>query len=88
MEQNYSIMGAVGLFIAVAILLSISITILDSAVGDCSALPDYDPTATTQTGWAGSCEDSNAGVQSAFSLLVIILIVVSATVILFIVRLL
>jgi choline-glycine betaine transporter len=99
MEAN-NIMGLVGAFIGIAIMLGIGIQILGNSVQDCSNLPDwngttpsanetkYNPDAPDQTGWAAQCETNNAQTQNAYTLLVIILIVVAAVAILSVVRLL
>jgi len=82
-------MGLVGAFIGIAIMLGIGVQILGNTVSDCTTLPDYNSTAgATQTGWAGQCESNNTQVQNAYTLLVIILIVVAAVAILSVVRLL
>ena len=87
METN--IMGLVGAFIGIAILLGIGTQILGSSVQDCSNLSDYDSTSgATQTGWALACENQNAQTQNAYSLLMIVLIVIAAVVILTVVKLL
>jgi choline-glycine betaine transporter len=86
MENN--IMALVGAFIGIAILLGIGTQILGNSVQDCSNLQDYDPAATTQTGWALACENQNEQTQNAYSLLMITLIVVAAVVILTVVKLL
>ena len=86
-ESN--IMGLVGAFVGIAILLGISVQILGNTVSDCSTLPGYDSTTpANSTGWAAACIDQNAQTQSAFALLVIVLIVVAAVVILTVVKLL
>jgi len=85
-------MALVGAFIGIAIMLGIGVQILGNTVSDCTTLPDYDTTrdnaATNQTGWAGQCLSNNTQVQNAYTLLVIILIVVAAVAILSVVRLL
>ena len=85
-------MALVGAFIGIAIMLGIGIQILGNAVQDCTTLPDYDAArinaATNQTGWAGQCLSNNDQTQNAYTLLVIILIVVAAVAILSVVRLL
>ena len=99
-----NIMGMIGAFIGVAIMLGIGVLILGNAVSDCTDLPDYNATepsagqqvyespdltvATQQTGWAGQCEDNNTSTQSAWSLIVIVLIVIAAVVILAVVKML
>ena len=86
-ENN--IMGLIGAFVGIAILIGISTQILGNSVSDCSALAGYDSTTpASSTGWAGQCEDNNTQTQQAFSLLVIVLIVVAAVVILTVVKLL
>ena len=81
-------MGMVGAFIAVAIMLGIGTLILGGATTDCTTISDYDPNATTQTGWAGQCEQNNQQAQAGYGLLMITLIVISAVVILSVVRML
>lgn len=161
-ESN--IMGMVGAFIGIAIMLGIGIQILGNSIQDCTALPDYltpnsvtgvtvtsggasyegvptvsfsggggsgaaaravmngavvssvtvtepgegystaptvaftggggaNATATaqigeTQIGWAAQCQTNNSQTQTAYGLLVIILIVVAAVAILAVVRML
>ena len=97
MESN-NIMGLVGAFIGIAIMLGIGIQILGNSVQDCSNLPDWNSTTTnsfgnvsvtpTQTGWAAQCQTNNTQTQNAYTLLVIILIVVAAVAILSVVRML
>ena len=83
------IMALVGAFVGIAIMLGISVQILGNSVADCSGLPGYDAnTPASSTGWAATCIDSNAQVQSAFGLLLVVLIVVSAVVILTVIKLL
>ena len=101
MENN--IMGLVAAFIGIAIMLGIGVQILGNSVQDCTTLPDYnataphnnqtiyDPTITLdsqQTGWSAQCLTNNEQTQNAYTLLVIILIVVAAVAILSVVRLL
>jgi beta-lactamase regulating signal transducer with metallopeptidase domain len=87
LENN--IMALVGAFIGIAILLGIGTQILGSTVQNCSNLSDYDATAgATQTGWALACEDQNTQTQNAYSLLMIVLIVIAAVVILSVVKML
>jgi hypothetical protein len=88
MEGN--LMGMVGAFIAVAILLGVGTIILGNSVMDCSGLPGYNSTdpALYSTGWAGTCNDANEQSQSAYVLLLIVLIVIAAVVILTVVRML
>ena len=163
MPEN-NIMGLVGAFIGIAIMLGIGIQILGNSVQDCTTLQDYGtpdfvdsvtitaagasyespPTVTfsggggsgaagtavlsgttvgsvtvtdrgsgyetrptiaftggggsnaqanatlssAQAGWAGQCETNNSQTQNAYTLLVIILIVVAAVAILSVVRML
>ena len=99
MAEN-NIMAMVGAFIGIAIMLGIGIQILGNSVQDCTDLPDWnatEPNATTQpgvtldnqqTGWAGQCVTNNAQTQNAYTLLVIILIIVAAVAILSVVRML
>lgn len=87
-----NLMGMVGAFIAVAILLGVGTIILGNSVMDCSGLPGYNSTGTnttiTSTGWALTCENANTQAQSAYVLLLIVLIVIAAVVILTVVRML
>ena len=98
MAEN-NIMGLVGAFIGIAIMLGIGVQILGNSVADCSTLPDWNATVPSvnqtgvtldnqQTGWAGQCVSNNAQSQNAYTLLVIILIVVAAVAILSVVRML
>ena len=100
MAEN-NIMALVGAFIGIAIMLGIGIQILGNSVQDCTSLPDYNATAPSQaqvnegvtlanqqTGWAGQCITNNDQTQNAYTLLVIILIVVAAVAILSVVRML
>ena len=99
-----NIIGMIGAFIGVAIMLGIGVLILGNAVSDCSDLPDYNATAPganetnsagtqllvseNQVGWSAQCEDNNTSTQSAWSLIVIVLIVIAAVVILAVVKML
>ena len=100
MAEN-NIMALVGAFIGIAIMLGIGIQILGNSVQDCSTLPDYNATTPSanqtrqgitldnqQTGWAGQCVTNNDQTQNAYTLLVIILIVVAAIAILSVVKML
>lgn len=100
MAEN-NIMALVGAFIGIAIMLGIGIQILGNSVQDCTTLPDYNATTPSagqkaagvtidnqQTGWAGQCVTNNDQTQNAYTLLVIILIVVAAVAILSVVRML
>ena len=87
METN--LMGMIGAFIALSIMLGIATQILGGSVSDCTGLPGYDSTTpANSTGWAKQCIDNNASTQSAFALLVIVLIVVAAVVILTVIKML
>ena len=87
MENN--IMGMVGAFIAVAILLGVGTVILGNSTMDCTNLDGYNSTTpASSTGWASACLDANAQSQSAYTLLLITLIVIAAVVILTVVRML
>lgn len=89
MAESGTIMGLVGAFIGIAIMLGIGVQILGNSVQDCTGLPDFNATAgATQTGWAAACENTNSQSQNAYALLIIILIVVAAVAILFVVRML
>lgn len=89
MPESTNIMQMVGAFIGIAIMLSIGIQILGNSVQECSGLPDFNSTdGATQIGWAQQCETTNTQTQSAYGLLVIILIVVAAVAILYVVRML
>ncbi len=89
-------MGLVGAFIGIAIMLGIGVQILGNSVQDCTTLPDYNGTGdlangtgeAVQEGWALQCETNNTQTQNAYTLLVIILIVVAAVAILSVVRML
>ena len=69
-------------------MLGIGVQILGNSVQDCTTLPDYNASLATQTGWALQCETNNTQTQNAYTLLVIILIVVAAVAILSVVRML
>ncbi len=84
-----NLMGMIGAFIALSIMLGIATQILGGSVTDCTGLPGYDAnTEANSTGWAKQCIDNNASTQSAFALLVIVLIVVAAVVILTVIKML
>ncbi len=83
------IMGLVGGFIAVAIMLGIGTLILGGAATDCSTITGFNATAgATQTGWSLQCENNNTQSQSGYALLIITLIVLAAVVVLSVVRML
>lgn len=81
-----SLMGYVGAFIAVAIMLGIGTLILGGAATDCTSVQGY--SATGSTGWALQCENNNAQSQAGYNLLIITLIVLAAVVVLTVVRML
>ncbi len=97
-----SLMGLVGGFIAVAIMLGIGTIILGGAATDCTAVSGYAGggghvsgviTQTTagdanSTGWASQCVSNNTQSQAGYALLIITLIVLAAVVVLTVVRLL
>lgn len=89
MENN--IMSLVGAFIGIAIMLGIGVQILGNSVQDCSTLPNFNATGGTTNqsdGWVTQCQANNTSTQNAYTLLVIILIVVAAVAILSVVRML
>ena len=96
MPETSSIMGLVGAFIGVAIMLGIGTQILGNTTMDCTSLPGYTsqvwhglpPSTGNSTGWAAACLDGNTSTQNAYALLIIILIVLAAVAILFVVRML
>lgn len=93
MPESSTIMGLVGAFIAIAIMLNIGVQILGNVQTstNCATLPGNagtHQTTTNATGWALQCLNQNVNAQSAYTLLGVILIVVAAVAILFVVRLL
>ena len=92
MEGN--IMGIVGIFIAIVIMLAIGTQILGNTGFDCKGLEGYPTTGTdaekkaNSVGWAASCFEVSDQSQSGYNLLVIIIIVVAAVGMLFVVRML
>ena len=82
------VMAYISVFIGLAVMLGIGTLILSGSVMDCEQISDYDSNATTQTGWSGSCENVNEQSQSSYGLVLIVLIVVSAVIVLAVVRLL
>ena len=82
------IMAYISIFIGLAVMLGIGTLILSGSVMDCQQISDYDSNATTQSGWSLSCENVNEQSQSSYSLLIVVLIVVSAIIILSILRIL
>lgn len=89
MAESGSLMGYIGAFIAVAIMLGIGTLILGGSVTDCSTLAGYDSTTpASSTGWAKQCLDNSAQSQNGYALLMITLIVLAAVVVLTVVRML
>ncbi len=90
--MDSSLMGLVGGFIAVAIMLGIGTIILGGAVTDCTVIQGFNSSGTNttivSTGWALQCESNNTQSQSGYALLIITLIVLAAVVILTVVRML
>ena len=79
-----NITGMIGAFIAISIMLTIGISILDNTSSDCKTRTGYD--ATTSTGWAATCEDTNDQTQSSYGLLTLTLFVLAAVAVVGIVR--
>ena len=101
MAEGSTIMGLVAAFIAVAIMLGVGIQILGKVQTstNCLSLPggltgtlhtkgSNNITATNATGWALSCVNNNTSIQNAYTLLIVIMIVIAAVAILFVVRML
>ncbi len=89
MAESSSIMGIVGAFIGIAIMLGIGTMILGNTTMDCSTLDGYNTqTPGDSTGWAATCLDNNTATQNAYALLIVILIVTAAVAILFVVKML
>lgn len=99
MPESSTIMGLVGAFIAIAIMLNIGVQILGNVqtATNCTSLPggfhtsggvNIANSAANATGWGQQCFQQNTNAQSAYTLLGVILIVVAAVAILFVVRLL
>jgi hypothetical protein len=97
--MDNSLMGYVGAFIAVAIMLGIGTLILGGAATDCTTITGWvdvtvnatggtDPPLNEQTGWALQCETNNTQSQAGYNLLIITLIVLAAVVVLTVVRML
>ena len=95
MEGNV-VMTLIIAFIAVAIMLSLGVTILgNTSTGfECGDLEGSDPdndgddVESEYVGWAKACADIQDQQQSSFNLLVVILIVIAAVAILVVVRML
>ena len=63
--------------------------LLDSAKSNCSILEGYNSSnPSASTGWSGACEANNTGIQNSWTLVSIILIVISAVIILAVVKML
>ena len=95
MAESSSVIGLVVAFIGVAIMLGVGIQILGNVQNstDCSTLPGGGTvkghtTASNATGWSLSCFNNNTSIQNAYTLLIVIMIVIAAVAILFVVRLL
>lgn len=93
MAEASTIMGLVGAFIAVAIMLGIGIQILGNVQTstNCGTLPGNagtHQTTSNATGWALSCLNNNTQIQNAYTLLEVVIIVIAAVVVLFVVRML
>ena len=94
--MDSSIMGLVGGFIAVAIMLGIGTLILGGAATNCANVSGYPAGYTVQnatgdnlaTGWADQCIANNVQSQAGYNLLIITLIVLAAVVVLTVVRML
>ena len=93
MAESSTIMGLVAAFIAVAIMLGVGIQILGNVQTstNCASLPGnagQHQTTSNATGWALSCLNNNTSIQNAYTLLIVIMIVIAAVAILFVVRML
>ena len=102
MAESSSIMGLVAAFIGIAIMLGVGIQILGNVQNstNCSLLPGgvngngvpdskhTSVTASNATGWSLSCFNNNTSIQNAYTLLIVIMVVIAAVAILFVVRLL
>ena len=94
--MDNSLMGYVGAFIAVAIMLGIGTLILGGAATNCVNVAGYPTGYTAQnstgdaaaTGWALQCVRNNTQSQAGYNLLIITLIVLAAVVVLTVVRML
>jgi hypothetical protein len=78
----------ISVFLGVAVMLGVGSLILSGSVMNCENISDYDPNATTQSGWSLSCENVNEQSQASYGLLVLVLIVISAVIILAVLRML
>ncbi len=89
MADSGNLMGMVGAFIAVAIMLGIGTLILGGATTDCSNVSGYNTTTPADsTGWAKQCLANASQSQAGYALLMITLIVIAAVVVLSVVRML
>lgn len=95
MAEASTIMGLVGAFIAVAIMLGIGIQILGNVQvsTNCGSLPGnpnpgHNISSSNATGWALACLNNNTQIQNAYTLLEVAIIVIAAVVVLFVVRML
>ena len=102
MAESSTIMGLVAAFIAVAIMLGVGIQILGNVQTstNCNSLPGgthpgtntpatlVNNSPTNSTSWALSCFNNNTSIQNAYTLLIVIMIVIAAVAILFVVRML
>ena len=94
MAETGMIVPLVISFIVVAILLLIGTSILGGVTTgfDCSTLEGYvsggaTPALKYPSGtWAGTCHEVGTAAQNAYSLLLVVLIIISAAVILYVVR--
>ena len=84
-----SLMGLVAIFIGLAVFLSIGIMVLDGTVSDCSNLEGYNSAnPSASTGWAGSCETNNSGIQNSWVMISLIVIIIASIIILAVVKML
>lgn len=89
MPDSGNLMGMIGAFIAIAIMLGIGTLILGGATTDCSNVSGYDAvTPASSTGWAAQCLENASQSQAGYALLMISLIVIAAVVVLSVVRML
>jgi len=100
--MDNSLMGLIGGFIAIAIMLGIGTLILGGSATDCTTITGFNSTAPNgteqqhasdssialQTGWADQCVNNNVQSQSGYNLLIVMLVVLAAVVILTVVRML
>ena len=102
MAESSSIMGLVAAFIGIAIMLGVGIQILGNVQTstNCNSLPGGQHVGTgsastlvnnaqsNSTGWALSCFNNQTSIQNAYTLLIVIMVVIAAVAILFVVRML